>query len=169
MLDAKIAKALNGQINAELYSAYLYYSMSAWFDSKSLSGFASWMQAQAQEEMYHVTKFYAYINERGSRVIMEAIDKPQIDWESPLEVFEHVVRHEEMVTALINKLVDLALDERDHASNNFLQWFVSEQVEEEASVSAVRDRLKLVGDDSAGMFALDMELGKRIFTPPAKG
>ena len=168
MLNEKIADALNGQINAELYSSYLYYSMSAWFDNKGLSGFASWMRAQAQEEVHHVTNFYTYINERGSRVLLEAIEKPQVDWKSPLDAFLHVCSHEALVTGLINDLVDLAIDERDHATNNFLQWFVSEQVEEEASVGAVRDRLAMVGDDSAGMFALDMELGKRIFTPPVK-
>ncbi len=168
MLTKKTMKALNGQINAEIYSAYLYYSMSAYFESVSLPGFAHWMNMQAQEEMFHATKFVGYVNERGGRVILDAIDKPPFEWGSTLKVVEEVLKHEQKVTGLINGLVDLANKEHDHASGIFLQWFVLEQVEEEASVGAVLGKLKLINNDSSGMFTLDQEMGQRVFTPPTK-
>lgn len=169
MISQKMTDALNAQINAELYSSYLYLSMSAWFNSTGLPGFANWMRAQAKEEDFHAQKMFDYLLERGGKVELQAIDKPQTDWDSPLDVIQAVADHEAKVTGLINDLVNCALDERDHASNIFLQWFVAEQVEEEASVGEVLDRMKLVGKDSAGMFAMDMEMGKRIFTePPAE-
>ena len=161
MLSTTINQALNDQINAELFSSYLYLSMSAYFESINLSGCAHWMRLQAQEELEHSIKIFDYINERGGRCTMEAIKKPQNDWESSLHVMEDVVKHEEKVTGLINALVDLALDERDHATRNFLEWFVAEQVEEEANVKAACDRMRMVSGDSGGLFALDMELGKR--------
>lgn len=167
MLTDKMEKALNAQVNWELYSSYFYLSMSAYFESVSLSGCANWMRAQAQEELFHAIKIYDYINERGGRAIMAAIDQPPSEWDSPLAVFEEVLTHEQKVTGLINDLVNLALDERDHATNIFLQWFVSEQVEEEASAGAVVDKFKLIGDDKSGLFAIDQELGTRVFTPPA--
>ncbi|MFZ5765872.1 MAG: ferritin [Thermodesulfobacteriota bacterium] len=166
MLSEKMEKALNEQVNWELYSSYFYLSMSSYFESISLTGCASWMRAQAQEELFHAIKIYDYINERGGRAIMEAISKPPFQWESPLHVFEEVLRHEQKVTALINELVNKALDERDHASTIFLQWFVSEQVEEEASVSAVLEKFRLIGDNRSGLFAIDQEMGQRVFTPP---
>lgn len=166
MITPKMSEAINAQINAELYSSYLYLSMSAWFASTGLPGFASWMRAQAKEEDFHANKMFDYLLERGGKVELEAIDKPDIDWESPLKVIEAVADHEAKVTGLINELVNCALDERDHASNIFLQWFVSEQVEEEASVGEVLDRMRLVGSDSAGMFAMDMEMSKRVFVEP---
>lgn len=167
MISDNMCNALNKQVNAELFSSYLYLSMSAWFSQKSLSGFANWMRVQAQEEMFHATKMYDYILERGGKVTLEAIDKPQSDWESDIDVIQEVVNHEAKVTGLINDLVDLALDERDHAANIFLQWFVEEQVEEESSVGDVLERIKMVSGNSGGMFALDMELGKRVFTEAA--
>jgi ferritin len=166
MLTKKIMQALNGQINAEIYSAYLYYSMSAYFESVSLPGFSNWMKMQAQEEMFHATKFVDYVNERGGRVILEAIEKPPFAWDSALQVLEAVLKHEQKVTGLINALVDLANLEHDHASAIFLQWFVLEQVEEEAGVGVVLGKLKLINNDSSGMFSLDQEMGQRIFTPP---
>lgn len=168
MLNEKMEKALNEQVTWELYSSYFYLSMSSYFESISLSGCATWMRAQAQEELYHAIKIYDYINERGGRAIMESIDKPPSEWDSPLHVFEEVLAHEQKVTGLINDLANLALDERDHASGIFLQWFVSEQVEEEASVGEVLDKFKLIAEDKGGLFAMDQELGKRVFTPPAK-
>ena len=168
MLSKKIEKALNKQINAEMYSSYLYLSMSAYFESISLAGFASWMQQQAQEELFHGMKMYDFVNERGSRVVLESINKPPIEWDSPQTVFKNVLDHERKVTSLINNLVNLALDERDHATNIFLQWFVSEQVEEEASVGGIVDKLKLIKKDANGLFMLDRELGQRVFTPPVK-
>lgn len=166
MISQKMADALNEQINAELFSSYLYLSMSAWFSKTGLPGFANWMRAQAKEENFHAEKMFDYLLERGGEVELKVIDKPQIDWESPVDVFHAVADHEAKVTGLINDLVNTALDERDHASNIFLQWFVAEQVEEEASVGEVLDRLRLVGSDTAGMFAMDMEMAKRVFTEP---
>ncbi|OEU51349.1 MAG: ferritin [Desulfobulbaceae bacterium S3730MH12] len=168
MISKKMNGVINGQINAELYSSYLYLSMSTWFSERSLSGFASWMRAQAQEELYHSTKMLDYLLERGGSAEFEAIDKPQCSWSSPLEVIQETADHEAKVTGLINDLVDAALAERDHATNNFLQWFVAEQVEEEASVGEVVEKMKMIGDDSAGMFAMDLEMGKRVFTLPAE-
>jgi len=166
MISDKLNGALNGQINAELYSSYLYVSMSAWFSARSLPGFANWMRCQAQEELFHATKMFDYLNERGGTVVLEAIAKPDNTWDSPLAVLEQVAGHEAHVTQLINDLINCALDERDHASNIFLQWYVTEQVEEEASVGEALNKLKMIGKDSAGMFAMDLEMGKRIFTPP---
>jgi ferritin len=167
MLDKKVEKAFNGQLNAELYSSYLYLSMSAYFQSLSLSGFANWMRVQGQEELVHAMKFYDFINERGGRVTLKAIEAPPTEWDSPLAAFEEAYRHEQKVTGLINDLVELALKERDHASHIFLQWFVTEQVEEEDSANAVIQKIKLMGDAQGGLFMLDRELGQRIFTPPA--
>ena len=165
MLSGKMEKALNDQIQAEIYSAYLYLSMEAYFQSINLAGFDSWMQVQYQEEMAHAMKFYGFINERGGRVILQAIDAPPDQWDSPLAAFETTLQHEQTVTARINDLVDVAIAERDHATNNFLQWFVAEQVEEEDSANSVIEQIKLFGD--AGLFMLDRELGQRVFTPPS--
>ena len=168
MISKKMNEVFNGQVNAELYSSYLYLSMSSWFSEKSLSGFAGWMRAQAQEELFHSIKILDYILERGGNVQLEIIEKPKGSWSSPLEIIQETAGHEAKVTGLINDLVDVALEERDHAANIFLQWFVAEQVEEEASVGEVVEKMKMIGDDSAGMFAMDMEMGKRVFTTPAE-
>jgi len=167
MIDERMQDAINKQLNAELYSSYLYLSMSAYFQSVNLGGFANWMRVQAKEELAHAMKFYDYVNERGGRVILHPVEEPPSEWDSPLAVFEHVYRHEQKVTGLINKLVDLAVEARDHATNNFLQWFVSEQVEEEASADEVVQKLKLVGDDPSGLFMIDRELAQRVFVAPA--
>ena len=166
-MKKKILKSLNEQINAEMFSSYLYLSMEAYFQSISLKGFAAWMRVQAQEEMMHGMKFYDFVNERGGKVTLEAIAKPETTWATPLAAFEAVLKHEEHVTSLINNLVDLAISEKDHASNNFLQWFVAEQVEEEASANEVVEKLKLIQDNPSGLFMVDAELGKRVFTMPA--
>lgn len=168
MLNERLNHELNKQINAEIYSSYLYLSMSAWFESISLSGFAQWMRAQSEEEMFHANKMFDYLNERGGKVVLEAIEKPPSEWQSPIDVMKNVVEHEEHVTSLINKLVDFAIEDRDHAFNQFLQWFVAEQVEEEASAGDKYEKLKMIGDDSAGMFAMDLEMGKRVFAAPAE-
>lgn len=167
MLKQSIEKALNRQLNRELYSAYLYLAMSAYFESSNLKGSASWMRVQAQEELMHAMKFYSYVSERGGRVTLEAIEAPPTEWKSPLAAFEHVYEHEQKVTGLIHELINLAIAEKDHATNSFLQWFVTEQVEEEASADEVRHKLRLIGEDGAGLFMLDGELGQRVFTPPA--
>jgi ferritin len=164
MLSPKMVSAINEQVNAELYSAYLYLAMNAYFEAKSLAGFSHWMRMQAQEEMLHAMKLYDYLNERGGQVTLEAIAKPPAQWETPLAVFADVLAHERKVTGLINTLMNLALDERDHASGGFLQWFIAEQVEEEANVGAVLDKLKLIGTDTSALFVLDQELAKRL--PP---
>jgi len=167
MLGEKIENALNSQMNAELYSAYLYLAMNAYFESIDLGGFANWMRIQAQEELSHAMKFHDYITQRGGRVILDKIEKPPTEWESPLDVFEHVYAHEQKVTGLINDLVNLAIEENDHATNNFLQWFVAEQVEEEESSSGVLQKVKLAGEDASSILMLDNELGQRVFNPPA--
>ncbi|MFP4520957.1 MAG: ferritin [Fibrobacterota bacterium] len=169
MLSEKMQDTLNSQINAEIYSGYLYLSMQAYFESLGLPGMSNWMSCQSKEEMVHAMKIYDYINERNGRVILSAIETPQTEWSSPSEAFEAAYAHEQKVTALINGLVDIAIKESDHATNNFLQWFVSEQVEEEASVSAVIDKIKLMGDSGSGMYQIDRELGSRVFTPPQAG
>ena len=161
MLKEKIEKALNEQINAELYSAYLYQSMAAYFEDKSLDGFSSWMDLQAAEEQAHARKIYDFVNERGGRVILEGIEKPKSDWNSNLEVFKDSLAHEEKVTAMINDLVALANEENDYATHSFLQWFVDEQVEEEDSVGEIVDRLKLIEDSTQGLFMMDDKLGAR--------
>ena len=168
MLNEKIEKVLNDQLNAEYYSGYLYLSMSAYFHSINLGGFATWMRVQAQEELTHAMKFYDYINERGGRVTLKALETPPIEWVSPLNAFESAYEHERKVTGMINDLVDRALEEHDHATNIFLQWFVSEQVEEEDSTNDVVQKITLMGDAPGGMFMLDRELGLRVFTPPAE-
>jgi len=167
MIDQRMQEALNKQINAEIYSAYLYLSMSAHFQSVNLAGFANWMRVQWQEELAHALKFYDYVNERGGRVVLQAVEAPPSAWDSPLAVFEHVYQHEQKVTGMINKLVDLAVEIRDHATNNVLQWFVAEQVEEEASADEVVQKLKLVGDDPSALFMIDRELAQRVFVAPA--
>ena len=167
MIAEKIETSFNEQINWELYSAYLYLSMSAYFLSINLNGFASWMRVQALEEVTHAMKFFDFINERSGRVTLLETKAPPKEWESPLAAFEDAYEHECLVSSRINDLVNLSLDEKDHASNNFLQWFVSEQVEEEASVDEVVQKLKIIGGDGGGLFLLDQELGKRVFTPPA--
>jgi len=167
MISKKMEEALNRQVNAELYSAYLYLSMESYFKSLNLSGFANWMRVQTQEEVTHAMKIYDFINERGGRVTLKAIEGPQTKWDSPLAVFEAVYAHEQKVTSLINDLVDLAIKEKDHATNSFLQWFVNEQVEEESSGDEVVKQLKMMENAPGGMFMLDRELGQRIFTPPA--
>jgi len=167
MISEKMQDAMNEQIKWELYSAYLYMSMSAYYASTNLMGFANWMRVQAQEETVHALKFYDFINERGGRVELRAVDAPPKDWASPLAVFQDTCDHERIVTGRIGDLVDLARSLRDHASEIFLQWFVTEQVEEESSTDEVVQELKRIQDNSGAMFMLDRELGQRVFTPPA--
>jgi ferritin len=167
MISKKMQDALNEQVNAEMYSAYLYLAMDAFFQATNLAGFANWMRVQTQEEMAHAMKIYDYVNERGAAVTLKAIEGPPTEWESPLAVFEAVYEHEQKVTGLINDLVDLAIEEKDHASNTFLQWFVNEQVEEESSADQMVQKLKLVKDAPGGIYMLDNELSQRVFTPPA--
>ncbi|MBN1806772.1 MAG: ferritin [Sedimentisphaerales bacterium] len=167
MISKSMEEAVNEQVNAELYSAYLYLSMESYFKSRNLNGFANWMRVQAQEEVWHAMKIYDFINERGGRAILKAIKEPQTEWDSVLAVFYAAYEHEQKVTGLINNLVDLAINEKDHATNSFLQWFVNEQVEEESSADAIVQQLKMMETAPGGMFMLNRELGQRVFTPPA--
>jgi len=167
MLSGNMEKALNGQINAELYSSYLYLSMAAYFHSVGLDGFGRWMRAQAQEENVHGMKIFDFVIERGGTVTLTAIEGPKTKWSSAVEVFEETLAHEQKVTSLINGLVDLAKKESDYATDNFLQWFVAEQVEEEASADEVLNKVRMVGEKGHGLYMLDKELGARVFTPPA--
>jgi len=165
-MDKKMVEALNSQLNAEMYSAYLYLSMGTYFEDLDLSGFANWMRVQAQEEMTHAMKIHDFIIQRGDRVTLTRIEAPPTQWESPVDAFEHVYKHEQKVTGLINQLVNLALSLGDHATNNFLQWFVAEQVEEEESSSGVLKKVKMANDSLSALLMLDNELAQRIFTPP---
>lgn len=167
MLDEKMQKSLNYQLNRELYSGYLYLAMAAYFEDKDLPGFGNWMRIQAQEELSHAMRFYDYLVQRGSRVLLAEIETPQKEWDSSLAAFEHVYEHEQMVTGLINDLVDLAIELKDHATNNFLQWYVAEQVEEEESASGVLQKVKMAGESGRALYMLDQELAQRVFHPPA--
>ena len=167
MINDRVRESLNTQINREIYSAYLYLSMSAYFSSMNLAGFANWMKVQVQEELTHAEKMYTFIIERGGRVVLTSIEAPPTDWSSPLDVFEATLKHEQGVTAMIGQLVEIAEKEKDHATCNFLQWFVNEQVEEESSAEAIIQQLRLVKDAPGALFMIDRELGQRTFTPPA--
>jgi ferritin len=166
MIGKKMENALNEQTNAEFYSAYLYLSMEAFFQSVNLPGFANWMRAQTQEELTHAMKIYDYVNERGGRVTLKQIAAPPTEWDSPLGAFEAVSKHEQKVTGLINDLVNLAIAEKDHAANMFLQWFVNEQVEEEKNAEEIVQKLKLMADAPGALYMLDNEMAQRVFTPP---
>jgi len=161
MLSTKIEDAFNEQLNKELFSAYLYLSMSSWFDTQNLGGMAQWMRLQAQEELQHAMKFYDFVLNRDGRVTLSQIDTPKKEWESALTVFQEAYDHERMITGSINDLVNLSLEERDHAAVAFLQWFVTEQVEEEATVQRIAEKLRMVGDDKVATLILDSELNQR--------
>lgn len=161
MLSNTMLKEMNEQVKHELYSAYLYLSMAAHFEAANLGGFASWMRIQAGEEQEHAMKFFDHILDRGGKVALQAIDGPQVDFGTPLSVFEKVQAHEQQVTALIHKLYAQAVKEADYASQIFLSWFVTEQVEEEKNASTIVETLKLIGDKSNAIYQLDHQLGKR--------
>ncbi len=165
-MNERIRNALNEQINAELYSSYLYLSMASYFKRLSFDGFARWMEIQALEEVTHAMKFFDFVNGRGGKVDLKAIEGPPTSWDSPLSAFEAVYKHEVKVTGLIYNLADIAVEEKDHATGNVLQWFLTEQVEEESSADAIVQKLKLTGGDGGGLYLLDQELAQRIFTPP---
>ncbi|MBL7215697.1 MAG: ferritin [Phycisphaerae bacterium] len=169
MINKKVEQLINKQINAETYSAYLYWSMSAALEKMNLPGFANWMRVQAQEEMTHAMKFYVHIIERGGTVKLTAIDAPPTEWSGVKAVFEAGLKHEQLVTSLINGLVDLAMQEKDHAANMFLQWFVNEQIEEEKNAMDILGQLEIVGNTAGGLYLLDKEMAARVFTPPATG
>ncbi len=161
MIAAEIEREFNTHIQFEMASSYLYLSMAAWCDGQGLKGFSNWMRQQAEEERLHVMRFFDFVLDRGGSVRLAAIDAPQATWESPLAVFEAAHAHECEVTRRIHALVDTVLEIRDHAANAFLQWFVNEQVEEEANAADVVARLRLVGDDGRGILLIDQELARR--------
>jgi ferritin len=161
MLSPKIQDALNKQINAELFSSYLYLSMAAHFEAEDLKGMAHWMRLQAGEENGHAMRIFDFINDRSGRVALSAIEAPKAAWKSPLEAFEDAYEHERKITGMINDLMNLVGAERDGAGHDFLEWFVREQVEEEASVQLIVSQLKLVGESGVGVYLLDQQLGGR--------
>lgn len=166
MLSKKMEKALNEQINKEIYSAYLYMSMSAHSTDIGLSGFANWFMVQYHEEMEHAMKIYDYVNDQGGKVILMTIDQPPSNFRDPMDMFKKTLKHEQFVTKSINDLVDLAIKEKDHATQIFLQWFVTEQIEEEGNDNDIIAKLELAGDKGNGLFMIDKELGTRVYTPP---
>lgn len=168
MISKKMTTALNNQVTAELYSSYLYVSMSAWLKAEGSPGAAHWMGLQAREEVFHAMKMYNYILDRGGQVKLGAIEAPPLKWKSPLDVFEAAYAHEQKVSALINNLMTLAKSENDHALEIFLQWFVTEQVEEEASALDVAQKYKLAAGQGAGLFMIDQELGGRALSAEVK-
>jgi ferritin len=169
-INKKIEDAINKQINAELYSAYLYLGMSSKCTEMNLKGLAHWLYVQAQEEMTHAMKFYRFVLERAGHPVLTSIEGVRTDWKSPLEMFQAAYEHEQKVTAMIHNIVDLAIAEREHSTVSMLNWFVDEQVEEEANSSEIAEKLKLIADSKEGLFMLDKELSTRVFvdsTQPA--
>ncbi|MBN1685515.1 MAG: ferritin [Spirochaetales bacterium] len=160
-MDKKTLDALNEQMREEIASAYLYLAMSSDMKFKGLNGSASWFQTQAKEEIVHATKFYNYIHDRGGQAVLPALEKPQVSWKSLKEAFEATLEHEKHITSCIDKLVDMAREKNDHATEAFLQWFITEQVEEEASADEILQKLKFLGDSPHGVYMLDRELGAR--------
>ncbi len=165
MISDKMVKTINEQINKELFSEYLYLSMQAWLADQNLDGMANWMNAQSKEENFHAMKFFDYLIERGARVKLKAIEAPGLDFENPLKAFQMALDHEKYISKSINELMDLAIEEKDHATKSFLQWFVDEQVEEESSVDRIVNMLKMVGSQGHGIMMIDRELADRSFDP----
>jgi len=161
MIAKTMETALNRQVNREMYSAYLYLAMSAYFETANLKGFAKWMRIQAKEEQAHAMKIYDYVLARGGKITLEAIEAPKAKWDSAGRVFEEVYAHEKKVTGMIHALVDLATREKDHATFEMLQWLVKEQVEEEQNASEILSQIKTLGDVIGHLFWLDHQLAKR--------
>jgi len=167
MIPKKIENAINKQINKELFSEYLYLSMATWFAAEGLDGFENFFIVQAQEERFHAMKFYNFIKERGGRVILKKLEDPKTDFKSTEEIFKLALDHEIFISKSINEIMDIAIEEKDHASTSFLNWFVDEQVEEEDSMQTILDKLKLIGGNGHGIMMMDSELAKRTYNPPA--
>lgn len=166
MIKKEVLDALNEQINAESYSAYMYLSMAAYFENMGLSGFANWMKVQYQEEAAHSLKFFNYLTERGGKVVLKAIAQVPVEFEGIIDVYEKTLVHENHVTDLINNLMNVAAAANDHASQSFLKWFVDEQVEEEANVEKILAMLKLINGQGNGIFMMDREFSQRVFVDP---
>ncbi|MFO7991723.1 MAG: ferritin [Thermoplasmata archaeon] len=163
MIDKEMVESINAQINAEIYSAYLYLAMAADFADKNLAGFENWMRIQYQEEMSHAMKFYDYLQERGGRVKLSAIDEPKDEWDNPLDAFEDALEHERYVTSRIHDMVDLAEEKKDRATYNMLQWYVDEQVEEEDNAETIVEKLKMIGNDTSALMMYDQKMEERVF------
>lgn len=163
MISKTMEKTLNEQMNKEMYSAYLYLSMSGHTTNIGLDGFANWFMVQYNEEMEHAMRIYNYLNDQGSKIHLKKIDEPPSTFKNPMEMFEKTLEHEQFITKSINDLMDLAIKEKDHATQIFLQWFVTEQIEEEANDNEIIAKLKLVGEKGNGLFMIDKELGQRTF------
>ncbi len=161
MISKDMEKAINQQINRELFSAYLYLSMATYFAEENFDGMAKFMQMQAKEEVGHAMKMYGYLEEQGARVVLETIEKPDSQFAGPLDIFEKSLKHERFITKNIHNLVDQAIKEKDHATKIFLDWFVTEQVEEESSMDLIVNKLKMVGDKGHALLMLDSQLGRR--------
>ena len=169
MINEKLQKEFNVQINKELYSEYLYLAMKTYFMEQNLMGFVNWFDVQVQEEHAHAIGMFNYLNERGGKIELMPIDKPEFSGKTPLEIFEEVLKHEQYVTSRINTVYDVAEEVRDRAAMKFLDWYIDEQVEEEASVDGVLSTLKLIGDDKNALLLLDKDLAARVFNPPVIG
>ncbi len=167
MLSTKLQDALNEQINAEFWSAYLYLSMAMQFEADGRAGVANWFRIQFKEELAHVEIFINYVNQRGGRVVLKPIAEVPTQWSSPLEAFKDTLDHEQKVTSLINALYALAEEEHDYATRDRLNWFVSEQVEEEETARQLIDKFTLIGDNGMGLYMLDQELAARVYTAPS--
>lgn len=166
MINEKVGKVLNDQVNKELYSSYLYLSMSAYFSDLGLLGFANWMRIQAQEELAHAMLIYDFLIDRGEKVILASVDTPPNTWNSTLDVMDEVLKHEVYVTGLINNIVTVAEEVKDRATMSYMNWFVDEQVEEEANAQDIISKLKLIGDDKSALYLLDKDLSARVFVQP---
>ncbi len=169
MMNEKMTSAFLDQINKELYSEYLYLSIKAYFLDLNLQGFATWMDVQIQEEHAHAMGMFNYVVERGEKVVLSAIDKPESSWKSPLDAFKAILAHEQFVTSKINDLAQVAQDTNDRAAMLFINWYIKEQVEEESNVGGVLAQLEMIGDDKSALFALDKELSTRVFVAPVIG
>ncbi|MDA8422510.1 MAG: ferritin [Nitrospiraceae bacterium] len=168
MLTKKVEEALNEQLNRELYSAYLYMSISSSCTNRGLKGFANWFMVQYHEEMLHAMKFYEYINLQGGRVALKALAQPPSEFSSPLEMFNKTLEHEQFITKSINDLVELSISEKDHATQIFLHWYVTEQVEEESNDNEILAQLRIIRDDAQALMMLDRELAARMTTVPTE-
>ena len=169
MISEKLQEAFNDQINKEFYSEYLYLAMKVYFQELNLQGFVNWFDVQVQEEHAHAMGMVNYLNDRGGKIDLRAIEKPVVEGNTPLEVFEHVLRHEEYVTSRINHVMDVAEEVKDRAAMHLLDWYIKEQVEEEATVGGVLATLRLIGDDKKALLMLDKDLAARTFVAPVIG
>jgi ferritin len=168
MLTKKLQEAINDQINKEFFSEYFYLSMSAYLESIEMEGFANYFNVQAQEEHFHAMKMFNFVHDKGGRVILQSLDKPESEFKSVLNTIEEALKHERYITKSINDLMDVAIKENDHSVKSFLEWYVDEQVEEESTMSKLIAKLKLINGEGLGLLTIDNELLARTFVPPVE-